>query len=128
MKATASGIVSDMPMVSGLGPRDEPIGMDVVLNVTFAEVMLEVLSARFMEEESAGDCRPLGRGRDCRGILLREEIRVAGMPGKRGPPVGVLLLAERCFPCREGGVSEPLAANMSGVSTTKQIKHNAHVR
>ena len=33
VNATASGIVSDMPMVSGLGPREEPIGMEVVLNV-----------------------------------------------------------------------------------------------
>lgn len=34
VKATARGTVSDMPMVSGLGPREEPMGMEVVLNVT----------------------------------------------------------------------------------------------
>lgn len=33
VNATARGIVSDMPMVRGLGPREEPIGMEVVLNV-----------------------------------------------------------------------------------------------
>lgn len=32
VKATARGMVSDMPIVSGLGPREEPIGMDVVMN------------------------------------------------------------------------------------------------
>ena len=32
-KAMASGMLSDMPMVSGLGPRDDPIDMDVVENV-----------------------------------------------------------------------------------------------
>ena len=36
MNATARGTVSDMPVVSGLGPREEPIGIDVVLNVTGA--------------------------------------------------------------------------------------------
>ena len=34
MKATASGTVSDIPIVNGLGPRDAPTGIDVVLNVT----------------------------------------------------------------------------------------------
>lgn len=34
MKAMARGIVSDMPMVSGLGPREDPTGIEVVLNVT----------------------------------------------------------------------------------------------
>ena len=39
VKATASGTVSDMPVVRGLGPREEPIGIDVVLNVTGALFM-----------------------------------------------------------------------------------------
>ena len=34
MNATASGMLSDMPIVNGLGPRDDPTGMDVVLKVT----------------------------------------------------------------------------------------------
>lgn len=38
MKATASGIVSDIPMVNGLGPLDDPTGIDVVLNVTLLEL------------------------------------------------------------------------------------------
>ena len=33
VKATARGIVSDMPIVSGLGPREDPSGMEVVLKV-----------------------------------------------------------------------------------------------
>ena len=36
VKATARGTLSAMPVVSGLGPREEPIGIDVVLNVTGA--------------------------------------------------------------------------------------------
>ena len=32
VKATANGIVSAFPTVSGLGPRDGPYNMDVVLN------------------------------------------------------------------------------------------------
>ena len=32
VKATARGMVSDMPMVRGEGPRDEPTGIEVVLN------------------------------------------------------------------------------------------------
>ena len=34
VKATASGTVSAIPIVSGLGPRDEPTGIDVVFHVT----------------------------------------------------------------------------------------------
>ena len=34
VKAIAKGTVSDIPIVKGLGPRDAPTGIDVVLNVT----------------------------------------------------------------------------------------------
>ena len=30
----ANGTVSDIPIVRGLGPREDPTGIDVVLNVT----------------------------------------------------------------------------------------------
>lgn len=32
VKAVAKGMVSDIPIVRGLGPRDEPTGIEVVLN------------------------------------------------------------------------------------------------
>lgn len=38
VKAMASGMVSDIPMVSGLGPREDPTGMEVVLKVTLPEL------------------------------------------------------------------------------------------
>ncbi len=44
----ASGILSDMPMVSGLGPREEPIGMDVVWKVA-PLLILPILSALFID-------------------------------------------------------------------------------
>lgn len=37
VKATASGTVSAIPIVSGLGPREEPTGIDVVFHVTELE-------------------------------------------------------------------------------------------
>lgn len=53
-------MVSDIPIVSGLGPREEPIGMDVVLNVTLLLVKLLQLSARSILL-NAGLIRPAGR-------------------------------------------------------------------
>lgn len=47
----ARGMVSDMPMVRGLGPREDPTGMEVVLKVT-----LLLLSDRDMKD--AGLDRP----------------------------------------------------------------------
>ena len=60
-KATAIGMESDMPIVRGLGPREDPTDMDVVLNVLFK---FPILSARNMLELAllgAGLCLPVGR-------------------------------------------------------------------
>jgi hypothetical protein len=38
VKATARGTVSDIPIVKGLGPRDAPTGIEVVLNVTLPQL------------------------------------------------------------------------------------------
>lgn len=57
---TAKGIVSAMPIVSGLGPRDEPNDMDV-LNDTL--LRLGTLSVRSMF--GAGLCWPVGRALAC---------------------------------------------------------------
>jgi hypothetical protein len=46
VKATASGMVSDKPIVKGLGPRDDPTGIDVVVNVILFR--LAELSARLI--------------------------------------------------------------------------------
>lgn len=55
----ARGMVSDIPMVRGLGPREDPTGMEVVLKVTLLE-----LSERDMKE--AGLERPeIGREGIC---------------------------------------------------------------
>ena len=55
----ASGMVSDIPIVRGLGPREDPTGMEVVLKVTLLE-----LSERDMKE--AGLERPeIGREGIC---------------------------------------------------------------
>ena len=43
----ASGMLSDMPIVSGLGPRDEPIDMEVVENVA-PLLRFPILSARLL--------------------------------------------------------------------------------
>lgn len=65
----ASGIVSDIPMVSGLGPRDDPTGIDVVLKV--AEDKLPALSVRFIAFDGAGLLRPAGLGTNCRKMILQ---------------------------------------------------------
>lgn len=51
VNAMARGMVSDMPMVRGLGPREDPMGIEVVLKVT-----LLLLSDRDMKD--AGLDRP----------------------------------------------------------------------
>lgn len=43
MNATANGMLSDMPIVSGLGPRDDPTGIEEML-----KVMLPLLSDRII--------------------------------------------------------------------------------
>ena len=53
----ARGMLSDIPIVRGLGPREEPIGIDVVLNVTL--LRLDTLSARSILL-GAGLIRPAG--------------------------------------------------------------------
>lgn len=64
VNAMARGMVSDMPMVRGLGPREDPTGIEVVLKVT-----LLLLSDRDMKD--AGLDRP-ETGRE--GICHKETI------------------------------------------------------
>ena len=52
VKATARGTLSVILVVRGLGPREEPIGIDVVLNVTGALFR----NGLFLPDGLAGTC------------------------------------------------------------------------
>ena len=56
-KATASGTASAMPIVRGLGPREEPKDAEAVKDML---LRLGTLSARSILQKS-GVCRPAGR-------------------------------------------------------------------
>lgn len=68
--ATANGIVSEMPMVSGDGPRDDPIPPIAVRNSK-----LPILSARFI----AGDGLMRPRAAATEGAITISERREGGL-------------------------------------------------
>ena len=53
------GMESDMPMVSGLGPLDDPTDIDVVLKALFRFPILSALNMLLLL--GAGLWRPVGR-------------------------------------------------------------------